>query len=443
MPTHQLHEAYAIGVANGLNVRGIDRLHGLRARGVEAEGLVEHGHVVVDRLRHADHSALMADRCHGIEALHGAFVGAVSSQHEVLPDVHLCHDLGDLGVGRVAAVAHEDAPALHVDVLHVLLRELDPLGLVHAPLEASDDAIHLLDAVRVQHLHNLANHVVQARAEATASHNCSRRLARVEVDLPLRPTSLHLQVHAWNIIAAVLAMEGLRGPTLRHHDVGSQAVQGGVVNVLARKRVLQHHALKPLDLGTRPEQLLERHEPGVGAHELLVVLVRGVCEAVRLEVGLPCGEAHASKPPAAAVDPLLHSADHLHGQVAIPLVDLGRGDASKSCHGSMHGMLCQRTAVDAVVRVRLDRAHHVGRVEILDGQRSALGLEAILDLVLQPRAHVSIRWALTGVPEQRCPATIRDNHNRVSLAAHHGLAVGQHLLQGELHLGDQADVHVA
>mmetsp|Transcript_25124 Transcript_25124/g.72409 ORF Transcript_25124/g.72409 Transcript_25124/m.72409 type:complete len:229 (-) Transcript_25124:2545-3231(-) len=198
MPTHELDQADAVRVGRGLDVGGVDGPERLRARGVEAEGPVNQLHIVVDGLRHANHCAFVVDLQQAVEGLHRALVRAVAAQYKVLADVLGRQRLRNLGVRRIAAVAHEDATAFVVDILHPLLRELDPsLGLDRA-LEATDDAVHLPHAICPQHLDQLADHGVQARADAAA---CDDRrgeavLGRVPMQHPARPTPQELEVLA-------------------------------------------------------------------------------------------------------------------------------------------------------------------------------------------------------------------------------------------------------
>mmetsp|Transcript_59550 Transcript_59550/g.169377 ORF Transcript_59550/g.169377 Transcript_59550/m.169377 type:complete len:223 (-) Transcript_59550:1298-1966(-) len=96
VPAHQLHEPNAVCVAGGLHVRRCDRLLGLRARRVEAEGPVKELDVVVDRLGHAHHGTLVADSRHLLERGHGPLVSAITPKHKKLPDVPPLEDLGNL-----------------------------------------------------------------------------------------------------------------------------------------------------------------------------------------------------------------------------------------------------------------------------------------------------------------------------------------------------------
>mmetsp|Transcript_105813 Transcript_105813/g.329908 ORF Transcript_105813/g.329908 Transcript_105813/m.329908 type:complete len:299 (-) Transcript_105813:358-1254(-) len=297
----------------------------------------------------------MVDLCHGLEALHGARVGAVPTEHEVLPDVVLGQDLRDLRVRGVPAVAHEDAAPRLVDVLHVVLREFHPLVLQHSTLEAPDDAVDLLHAVVVQHLDKLADHVVEAGAQAAAGDDGRRaaRLLGVEVDLPLRPAALHLEVRPHLRVAAAPAVEGLRGPAVGEDALRPQGCHHGAVDVLAGEAVLEHHALQPDDLGARLQQAGKGYDRGVGLDNRPAVLPWGVDKAVRLKDRLPRREQHPAVPAARAIDTLLHAAHHLHRKVGEALVDLGRRDASQARHGAMHRMLGEGAAIDAVVCVCL------------------------------------------------------------------------------------------
>mmetsp|Transcript_47386 Transcript_47386/g.151075 ORF Transcript_47386/g.151075 Transcript_47386/m.151075 type:complete len:348 (+) Transcript_47386:3-1046(+) len=123
---HELHQADAIRVGRGLHIRGLDGLGCLRRGRIEAEARIEQADVVVDCLGNADDRTLVLNLLHGVEGLHRPLVGSIAAEDEVLPNIFAGEGFGDLDVGGVAAVAHEDGSALCVDVLNALAGELDP-----------------------------------------------------------------------------------------------------------------------------------------------------------------------------------------------------------------------------------------------------------------------------------------------------------------------------
>ena len=86
-------------------------------------------------------------------------------------------------------------------------------------------------------------------------------------------------------------------------------------------------------------------------------------------------------------------------QVYVPLVDLPDRHAAVARHGPVHGVLPKDGAVGAVEGVGRHRADHVGRVDVLDGQRLLL-LE-------------QFQTTLTSNPEQLHKHSYRNKHNYV------------------------------
>lgn len=76
--------------------------------------------------------------------------------------------------------------------------------------------------------------------------------------------------------------------------------------------------------------------------------------------------------------------DHRDGQDDIMGVDQTHSDTSEASKGCMHGIVCQDLAVDPVIGGGRDGPDEVGRVNVLDISI----LEALLDLALQPGAHI-------------------------------------------------------
>mmetsp|Transcript_22582 Transcript_22582/g.52740 ORF Transcript_22582/g.52740 Transcript_22582/m.52740 type:complete len:258 (+) Transcript_22582:670-1443(+) len=249
MAAHELHKADAVRICRCLHVGGVNGLLRLFASRVKAESPINERDVVVNGLGNTHHSTLMTDLLHGLEALHCALVRAIAAQHKILPHVPPLKNCSDVGVCRVPAVADQHAPSLHVDVLHMLFREFHPLVIRHTTPEASDDAIDLCHTICVQHLHNLADHGVQAGAQAPACDNgCgTSRLLRVKVDEPPRSATLHLQVGLRTRVFAVDMLEDLRRPRVWSDTLCTQKSSRWVLHLLGGEFVAQVGAVQTSD----------------------------------------------------------------------------------------------------------------------------------------------------------------------------------------------------
>mmetsp|Transcript_59549 Transcript_59549/g.169363 ORF Transcript_59549/g.169363 Transcript_59549/m.169363 type:complete len:276 (-) Transcript_59549:2319-3146(-) len=212
VPPHELHEAYAVRVARCLHVGAADGLERLAAGRVEAEGPVKHVDVVVDGLGHAHDRNLVANLLRALESVHGARLGAVSANDKVLRDVHLLERLCNVDMLRVAPVAHQNGPALHVDVLDGVRRQLHPLLRLYHALVASDAPKDVWHAVTGERHDDLPNDRVQPWAKSTTSDNHRGTLRRVKVQDLARAASQHLVVDVAAVVALVEARDRLRGP---------------------------------------------------------------------------------------------------------------------------------------------------------------------------------------------------------------------------------------
>mmetsp|Transcript_3718 Transcript_3718/g.10447 ORF Transcript_3718/g.10447 Transcript_3718/m.10447 type:complete len:502 (-) Transcript_3718:3923-5428(-) len=172
---HKLHQADAVRVAGGLHVGGVDGVPRLRDGRVEAEGLLHHRNVVVDRAGHPDAGTLVPVLQQGLDQAQQALVRAVPAQHEELLHLPGLERLRHLLGCWKAALAREHSAALGVDVLHQLQAQLGPAPGAHDAREAVPDAVDALHAVFVQRVHDAANDHVLPRAEATARQDhCAR-----------------------------------------------------------------------------------------------------------------------------------------------------------------------------------------------------------------------------------------------------------------------------
>mmetsp|Transcript_68995 Transcript_68995/g.224939 ORF Transcript_68995/g.224939 Transcript_68995/m.224939 type:complete len:416 (-) Transcript_68995:2721-3968(-) len=260
MSAHEFDQADAVRICRRLDICRVDGAQCLRACRFEAEGSVQDLDVVVDCLWHSHHCALVSDLRHLDETRHCTRVSAIASEHEVLSDVSPLHDLCDLRVWRVAAVTDQYAAALHVDILDILRRELNPLIFPNEAEVAANDTIDSLNSVCEQHLGELTNHSVQARAQASACDNrCAHAgLPRIEVQHLACSSPQELHVAPARCLFGAVPLEGLCAP-----DIASDEAAGGIdrarqriLHVLGSEGITQIRALMALDLGAGPQHIL-------------------------------------------------------------------------------------------------------------------------------------------------------------------------------------------
>mmetsp|Transcript_105212 Transcript_105212/g.304335 ORF Transcript_105212/g.304335 Transcript_105212/m.304335 type:complete len:889 (-) Transcript_105212:6713-9379(-) len=450
MPPHELHQANAISIASRLGVSGLHSLQCLGTRRVEAEGPIQDVEVVLHGLRDRDDRALVATIEQELLDVDAPAVRAVSADDEELADAPGLQGCGHLLGGWVAAVVHEHAAALHVDVLHDLGRQIDPGLWFHATVVAALDTIDGLNAVGPQHVAEFADHIVQTRTKPTARHDGGRHawLSRVEVQqLPWRRPA-QLQVGSSLRLRSVVAGERLRVPRVAlEEDVASDSKDSALQRIpafLGGEGAAQVSALHALDHRPLPQDVFRLQRRRQVAQRIGAAPCGArVGETIWLEAGLPCCEEHPREPSAVQA----HAAprnlrEHLQGHIDVALVYLRDAHTGKPGHRAVHGMLRKHSAIVAIERVRLLGPNCVGGVDVLNGQRLLLLLEACEDLVLQPRPDVQLVCGSLEVLEESVPATIRDRHDTIALLRHDGLAMVQDLVQGDLHLRKQADVHV-
>mmetsp|Transcript_56997 Transcript_56997/g.133686 ORF Transcript_56997/g.133686 Transcript_56997/m.133686 type:complete len:218 (-) Transcript_56997:1459-2112(-) len=210
MPTHELHQANAVRVARGLHVGGINRLLRLTAGSVEAERPVEDGDVIVNGLRYTNHGNLVANLLGTREGLERARLRAIATNHEVLLDILLLQSLGNFHVCRVATITDKDGASFLVDVLHNIRRQGHPSVGLHHAFVASPAAVNVLYTVPGQSHHQLANHGVQARAQASTCDDHGRACTWSKVQNLPRAAAQELEVGTAPVITTVVAHERLR-----------------------------------------------------------------------------------------------------------------------------------------------------------------------------------------------------------------------------------------
>mmetsp|Transcript_10108 Transcript_10108/g.27242 ORF Transcript_10108/g.27242 Transcript_10108/m.27242 type:complete len:289 (+) Transcript_10108:500-1366(+) len=274
VPAHEFHQADGVVLALGLDVRGIDGLLRLRDCRVEAEGPVKHHDVVVDRLGDTDDRALVRaalELLHCVKGLHASLVRAIAAEDEVLLDVHGLEVFGDLRVGRVTAVAHQDAAAELMNLLHGFGRQLHPLLWGDETLVAALATVDVLHAVCMQHHDQLADHRVQPGAQASTIHNASRRGRRVEMEELSRTSHDHLVVDVELVFAFVELLQSRSRPRVRA-DKSSRAHR--IRNHRGREHAAQVSDLHPphlvanaqhgVDAGLRREEVEDVHGAAAG-----------------------------------------------------------------------------------------------------------------------------------------------------------------------------------
>mmetsp|Transcript_56997 Transcript_56997/g.133685 ORF Transcript_56997/g.133685 Transcript_56997/m.133685 type:complete len:298 (-) Transcript_56997:3160-4053(-) len=123
----ELHQSNAIGIACGLDVRGLNTVASLRASSVEAKAGVYHGQVVVHGAGDGNQCAFVVDRLQSRSQLQGALVRTVTAQdEELLASSRLQHG-SHVSMSCIAALAFENGATFVVDVLDHFRRELQPV----------------------------------------------------------------------------------------------------------------------------------------------------------------------------------------------------------------------------------------------------------------------------------------------------------------------------
>jgi hypothetical protein len=215
VPAHELDDPDAVLGALGLDVRGVDGALRLLHGGVEAEGLVDDGDVVIDGLGHADDGALEAAPLHLLVDGRGALLRAVAADDVHLVDPAVLDAVHDLGRVLAAAGGAQHRAAALVDVVDGARRELHRVARVEALVPALD-AVHGGHAVHVvQAADELADDGVEARAQPAAGHDRRRHLVRLEVHALPRAGAPEVRPPR----AALVHHDLLRHRVVRVHEV--------------------------------------------------------------------------------------------------------------------------------------------------------------------------------------------------------------------------------
>ena len=196
VPAHQFDDAHAVLSRFGFHIGSIDELHGFFAGGLETEGAVDEGDVVVYGLGDAYHGYLAVLVPQFLLESHDAAVGAVAANDVELVDALGLEGLDDLSRVEAATGGAEDGASEVLDAVHSLRVERDPVlreFLVKAPV-APLDSPDLPDfVVIVEAVHEGSDNHVQARAQAAAGDNGGLDLRSFEVDLGTGACSVELE----------------------------------------------------------------------------------------------------------------------------------------------------------------------------------------------------------------------------------------------------------
>mmetsp|Transcript_18471 Transcript_18471/g.61868 ORF Transcript_18471/g.61868 Transcript_18471/m.61868 type:complete len:228 (-) Transcript_18471:65-748(-) len=175
-------------------------------------------------------------------------------------------------------------------------------------------------------------------------------------------------------------------------------------------------------------------------------------EGLVRRVGLPRDGDHALPGAAHGVHPaggVLHEgADR---QEHDTVVAQAHGEGRVASHGAVDGVLGEEQAVHGIARVGLDRADHVGWVDVLDRNRGALFVKVLAQLVLEPDAELrelAVAALVDGgrLAEDLLARALGDDDDRVALLLEHVVQVREAplgALGDHRHLRDQAEVHLA
>lgn len=193
VPAHELDQADAVGRSPGLHVGAVDHLPGL-LQGRRIPESPAHMHdVVVDRFGNAhDRDFRSPARGFFVNEMR-CFLRSVSSHAEKDRDAFLLQEVHHHAGILVPAGGTQDRSPFLVDLVHELARELDrglPLGRIET-LVAVPDPQNVLDSVMVVKFEeDRADYVVDAGAEAAASHDGGPRLIGPEKNFLTRPRLL-------------------------------------------------------------------------------------------------------------------------------------------------------------------------------------------------------------------------------------------------------------
>ena len=183
---HQLDDPDAVARRCGLGMGGFEGVRRDVHRGLEAEGLVDEGDVVVDRLGDADHAERDSLPRGDVGDGAGALEGAVAADRDQQVHAELFEAPDHVGRALCAPTEPEDAPAGVVDVVHDARRERDgrQAALGDQPLVAEAEAEDVAHAVHMVQLEDeRSNHAVDSGAEPSAGHDPCPGPGRVEEDL--------------------------------------------------------------------------------------------------------------------------------------------------------------------------------------------------------------------------------------------------------------------
>mmetsp|Transcript_43969 Transcript_43969/g.72425 ORF Transcript_43969/g.72425 Transcript_43969/m.72425 type:complete len:263 (-) Transcript_43969:120-908(-) len=261
----------------------------------------------------------MLDLFGASEGFKGSCLGAISANDKVLLDVLFLEHLGDVHVWRISSVADEDGAALLVDVLHNVWGQLHPCLWLHHAFISPNASKDILHAIGCQGHDNFTNDGIQSRAKASTGHNDGRAVGWVKVECLTRSTSQKLQIVPSTVVPAVVAHQGLCGPTIRPHGHFSWELQR--VRHLGRWEVVaQIHHLQASNGVTCLEYLVDTALLGKGLQHIACIGAMGFHHGRHVwgEVGLLRGFLHAEEPAALGIHTLaLLVGDGMDGQVAV------------------------------------------------------------------------------------------------------------------------------
>mmetsp|Transcript_9547 Transcript_9547/g.17914 ORF Transcript_9547/g.17914 Transcript_9547/m.17914 type:complete len:272 (-) Transcript_9547:827-1642(-) len=225
LPSHELDQPHAPEGRARLDVRGIDCLDPFLTRGIETKGLVNHENVVVNALWNSNHGTRVVSlRALSLQRSRSSVASITTNyEHHVHPS--FLDRVGNLVHVSPTSRGSKQGTPLPLYAINLPIREHHRLVLVRVEaLEAVPDPQHVafLHTILVERLDDSSHHVIQSRAQPTASDNRCPHSLGVEVDVlpPARPVSPSADWNA-NLLLSVVD----RSPTAVGPDTVPTAVK--------------------------------------------------------------------------------------------------------------------------------------------------------------------------------------------------------------------------
>ncbi len=197
-------------MAAGFAVRRADHPHRLVDRRLIAKAAPNVGNVVVDSLRNPNHCQRVSSRHRFQVQLMGSPQSTIATHAEQNVDSMFLQIINrNPGIYRPPG-STEDRAAVELNVLHHLgidMQRLKPIRGIE-PRVPKPDSENVATAVAEVHLQkNGTDYIIDARAQASASHDSSFGFTRTEIQL--LPRSRALKIDGFTFVASTGQRDGL------------------------------------------------------------------------------------------------------------------------------------------------------------------------------------------------------------------------------------------